>query len=274
MAETETRNTVTLSDSDRGLRAAAGTPARGRARGLPDRDGLRPRRRRPQRPCGGRHLRRQGPPRLQSPDRARARPRRRRGAGRVPLCRPAPRRAFWPGPLTLVLPRRPGCGLSDLVSAGLPTVAIRVPAHPLARRLLAAFGGPIAAPSANPSGKVSPTTARARARRPRRAHRGGARRRALRRRPRIHHPRLRERRAGAAPPRRPAGRGDRGRARPQPRPPARRGHHRPRPARARITRRRPRCASTPPAPSATRPGSASARWRASSPRSTSRPPAT
>jgi L-threonylcarbamoyladenylate synthase len=68
-------------------------------------------------------------------------------------------RAFWPGPLTLVLPLRDGAGLSPLVTAGLPTVAVRVPAHPLARALLAAFGGPVAAPSANPSGRVSPTRA-------------------------------------------------------------------------------------------------------------------
>lgn len=67
--------------------------------------------------------------------------------------------AFWPGPLTLVLPMRPGAGLSPLVTADLPTVALRVPAHPVARALLAAFGGPLAAPSANPSGKVSPTRA-------------------------------------------------------------------------------------------------------------------
>jgi L-threonylcarbamoyladenylate synthase len=67
--------------------------------------------------------------------------------------------AFWPGPLTLVLPRSADAGLSDLASAGLVTVALRAPAHPLARRLLAAFGGPIAAPSANLSGRVSPTTA-------------------------------------------------------------------------------------------------------------------
>jgi L-threonylcarbamoyladenylate synthase len=66
---------------------------------------------------------------------------------------------FWPGPLTLVLPRRPDAGLAEAVTAGLPTVALRVPAHPLARRLLDAFGGPLAAPSANPSGAVSPTTA-------------------------------------------------------------------------------------------------------------------
>ena len=67
--------------------------------------------------------------------------------------------AFWPGPLTLVLPVRPGAGLSPLVTAELPTVALRVPAHPLAQALLLAFGGPIAAPSANPSGRISPTRA-------------------------------------------------------------------------------------------------------------------
>lgn len=66
---------------------------------------------------------------------------------------------FWPGPLTLVLPLRDDAGLSPLVTAELPTVAIRVPAHPLARALLQAFGGPLAAPSANPSGRVSPTSA-------------------------------------------------------------------------------------------------------------------
>jgi L-threonylcarbamoyladenylate synthase len=66
-------------------------------------------------------------------------------------------KTFWPGPLTLVLPLRPDAGVSPLVSAGLPTVAVRVPAHPLAQRLLRRFGGPIAAPSANPSGRVSPT---------------------------------------------------------------------------------------------------------------------
>lgn len=66
--------------------------------------------------------------------------------------------AFWPGPLTLVLPVRDGA-VSPLVTAWLPTVAVRVPAHPLAQRLLRAFGGPVAAPSANPSGRVSPTRA-------------------------------------------------------------------------------------------------------------------
>jgi L-threonylcarbamoyladenylate synthase len=67
--------------------------------------------------------------------------------------------AFWPGPLTLVLPLRPGAPVADLALAGLPTLALRVPAHPLARALLAAFGGLVAAPSANPSGRISPTTA-------------------------------------------------------------------------------------------------------------------
>jgi L-threonylcarbamoyladenylate synthase len=66
---------------------------------------------------------------------------------------------FWPGPLTLVLPLRRDSHLSELVTAQLPTVAIRVPAHPSALALLDAFGGPLAAPSANPSGKVSPTSA-------------------------------------------------------------------------------------------------------------------
>jgi len=67
--------------------------------------------------------------------------------------------AFWPGPLTMVLPLRKGHGLSALVSAGLPTVAIRMPAHPLMRAVLQTFGGPIAAPSANPSGGISATSA-------------------------------------------------------------------------------------------------------------------
>ena len=67
--------------------------------------------------------------------------------------------AFWPGPLTLVLPLRDGAGISPLVTAGLDTVAVRIPAHPLAQRLLRGFDGPLAAPSANPSGRVSPTTA-------------------------------------------------------------------------------------------------------------------
>lgn len=68
--------------------------------------------------------------------------------------------AFWPGPLTLVLPLRADHGLSTLVTAGLDTLAVRVPAHPVAQSLLAAFDGPVAAPSANPSGRLSPTSAR------------------------------------------------------------------------------------------------------------------
>ena len=67
--------------------------------------------------------------------------------------------AFWPGPMTLVLQRRPRSGLSDLVSAGLDTVALRVPDHPVARQLLAAVDRPLAAPSANRSGHVSATRA-------------------------------------------------------------------------------------------------------------------
>lgn len=68
-------------------------------------------------------------------------------------------RAFWPGPLTLVLPRRSASALSLLVSAGLDSVAVRAPDHPVARALLEATDRPVAAPSANVSGRVSPTTA-------------------------------------------------------------------------------------------------------------------
>lgn len=67
--------------------------------------------------------------------------------------------SFWPGPLTLVLPRKPDAGLSDIATAGLDTVGIRIPDHPLAQELIRATGRPLAAPSANPSGKLSPTTA-------------------------------------------------------------------------------------------------------------------
>jgi L-threonylcarbamoyladenylate synthase len=67
--------------------------------------------------------------------------------------------AFWPGPLTLVLPRRPDSKVSLLVSAGLDTVALRVPGHNVAHALLNAVGRPIAAPSANRAGEVSPTEA-------------------------------------------------------------------------------------------------------------------
>jgi L-threonylcarbamoyladenylate synthase len=67
--------------------------------------------------------------------------------------------AFWPGPLTLVLPKTGDCMVANLATAGLDTIAIRVPAHPLAQQILRAFGGPVVAPSANLSGHVSPTTA-------------------------------------------------------------------------------------------------------------------
>ncbi|HYM32011.1 MAG TPA: L-threonylcarbamoyladenylate synthase [Candidatus Cybelea sp.] len=67
--------------------------------------------------------------------------------------------AFWPGALTLVLSRRADCRVSRLASAGLDTLAVRVPRHPAAHDLLAACGFPVAAPSANPSGRISPTTA-------------------------------------------------------------------------------------------------------------------
>jgi L-threonylcarbamoyladenylate synthase len=67
--------------------------------------------------------------------------------------------AFWPGPLTLVLPRRDECRLSLLVSAGLDTVALRAPSHPVAARLIEEAGVPLAAPSANPSGRISATLA-------------------------------------------------------------------------------------------------------------------
>jgi L-threonylcarbamoyladenylate synthase len=68
-------------------------------------------------------------------------------------------RAFWPGPLTLVLPKAPGYAVAELATAGLDTIAIRVPAHRIAREILRAFGGAVVAPSANLSGHVSPTTA-------------------------------------------------------------------------------------------------------------------
>jgi L-threonylcarbamoyladenylate synthase len=67
--------------------------------------------------------------------------------------------AFWPGSLTLVLPAKPGNGLADVATAGLDSVAIRIPDHPVALQLIAAVGRPLAAPSANPSGRLSPTTA-------------------------------------------------------------------------------------------------------------------
>ncbi|MGE0034295.1 MAG: L-threonylcarbamoyladenylate synthase [Xanthobacteraceae bacterium] len=68
-------------------------------------------------------------------------------------------KAFWPGPLTLVLPKVAGCPVSDLATAGLDSIALRVPDHPVAQDLLKAFGRPVVAPSANRSGHVSPTAA-------------------------------------------------------------------------------------------------------------------
>ncbi len=65
---------------------------------------------------------------------------------------------YWPGPLTLVLPRRADAGLAEAVTAGLPTVALRAPAHPVMQELLARLAFPLAAPSANRSGFISPTT--------------------------------------------------------------------------------------------------------------------
>ncbi|BBF91349.1 L-threonylcarbamoyladenylate synthase [Blastochloris tepida] len=67
--------------------------------------------------------------------------------------------AFWPGPLTLVVPASRNCRVCELARAGLTTIGLRVPAHETARDLLTAFGGPVVAPSANRSGHVSPTTA-------------------------------------------------------------------------------------------------------------------
>ena len=68
-------------------------------------------------------------------------------------------RKFWPGPLTLVMKRRPDTTVAELLSGGLDTIAVRAPDHPLARDLLLAVKRPLAAPSANPSGRLSPTTA-------------------------------------------------------------------------------------------------------------------
>lgn len=68
--------------------------------------------------------------------------------------------AHWPGPLTLVVEVAPSGTICDLARAGLDSVALRLPAHPIAKSLIEAFGGPLVAPSANPSGKISPTEAR------------------------------------------------------------------------------------------------------------------
>lgn len=67
--------------------------------------------------------------------------------------------AFWPGPLTMILPLRKDSGIASITTAGLQSVGIRVPSHPGMQRLMRAFDGPLAAPSANPSGRISPTSA-------------------------------------------------------------------------------------------------------------------
>ena len=82
-----------------------------------------------------------------------------RRLGRFDAAAEALAAAFWPGPLTLVLRKRPDARIADLALAGLDSVAVRVPAHPVARALLEAFKGPVVAPSANHSGHVSPTDA-------------------------------------------------------------------------------------------------------------------
>lgn len=89
---------------------------------------------------------------LAEPDAARA-------LGRFDAAADALARAFWPGPLTLVVPVSAGAGICDLARAGLDTVGLRVPDHPLAHAILTAAGRPVAAPSANRSGHVSPTLA-------------------------------------------------------------------------------------------------------------------
>src|SRR5215471_21716265 len=82
-----------------------------------------------------------------------------RALARFPLAAQRLASAFWPGPLTLVLPKLADCPVAELATAGLDTIAVRVPSHPLARAILLAFGRPVVAPSANRSGHVSPTTA-------------------------------------------------------------------------------------------------------------------
>ncbi|MET4289889.1 L-threonylcarbamoyladenylate synthase [Bradyrhizobium sp. LB12.1] len=82
-----------------------------------------------------------------------------RRIGRFDACASSLAEAFWPGPLTLVVPKTENCPVADLATAGLDTVAIRIPAHPVAQAILRAFGGAVVAPSANLSGHVSPTLA-------------------------------------------------------------------------------------------------------------------
>lgn len=82
-----------------------------------------------------------------------------RRIGRFDACALRLAEAFWPGPLTLVVPKTEDCPVADLATAGLDTVAIRIPAHPVTEAILRAFGGAVVAPSANISGHVSPTLA-------------------------------------------------------------------------------------------------------------------
>ena len=106
--------------------------------------------------------------------------------------------AFWPGPLTMVMPR--AAHVHDVITGGQDTIAIRVPAHPMAQQLLTAFGGGIAAPSANRYGRLSPDPRRARARGARRGGARDSRWRGVPARTRVHHRRLRGRRGAAAAP--------------------------------------------------------------------------
>ncbi len=82
-----------------------------------------------------------------------------RRIGQFDACASRLAEAFWPGPLTLVVPKTENCPVAELATAGLDTVAIRIPAHPVAQAILRAFGGAVVAPSANLSGHVSPTLA-------------------------------------------------------------------------------------------------------------------
>jgi L-threonylcarbamoyladenylate synthase len=79
--------------------------------------------------------------------------------GRKTACAEILASAFWPGAMTLILDRSADCNVSLLTTAGLTKIAVRVPSHPAAHHLLTAFGGPLAAPSANPSGRISPSMA-------------------------------------------------------------------------------------------------------------------
>ncbi|NNU79686.1 threonylcarbamoyl-AMP synthase [Halovulum dunhuangense] len=159
MSTSETQNTIRLSATPRGIRAAAGLLRAGELVAFPTEtvyglgaDATNPR-------AVASVFEAKGRPRFNPlivhvPDLEAARKIARFDARALALAD-----AFWPGPLTLVLPLAEGARVADLVTAGLPSVAIRVPEHPLAQALLREFGGPVAAPSANPSGRISPTTA-------------------------------------------------------------------------------------------------------------------